>query len=170
MEYQLIGGEQALSSKGNYAKGIRKGIWEFYNNKSELVQKYDFDNSKLIYFKPNDKEYVIKTDSGLVKTKLDSPPTFIGVDSETSESTAEVKINYPNIAKENGTSGTVYISFFIDTNGKAVDYAVETGIGDGCDEEALRVVKQLPSNWIPGFLNGKPVVTKYIYPINFILR
>ena len=70
---------------------------------------------------------------------------------------------------ENQTSGTVYISFFISEKGIARDYNVETGIGDGCDEEALRVVKQIPNNWLPGYLNGRPVETKYIYPINFKL-
>ena len=170
IEYHLVGDKNELKSKGDYIEDVRKVIWEFYDRKSELFQKYDFDNNKLVYFKPDDKEYEIKTENGIVKTKLDSPPLFIGGDSEASEAILNAKINYPNIAKEKGTSGTVYISFFIDTNGKAIDHKVETGIGDGCDEEALRVVKQIPNNWLPGYLNGQPVLTKYLYPINFRLN
>ncbi len=70
---------------------------------------------------------------------------------------------------ENNISGTVLVSFFIDLDGKAVDYKIEEGIGGGCDEEAIRVAKLIPNNWIPGLLDSKPVKVKYTLPINFSL-
>jgi protein TonB len=42
-------------------------------------------------------------------------------------------------------------------------------IEGGCNEEALRVIKQMP-RWIPGRLDGKPVRVKYTLPIKFKLQ
>jgi protein TonB len=42
------------------------------------------------------------------------------------------------------------------------------GIGAGCDEEALRVVRLLPP-WQAGILNGVEVRSSYVLPITFIL-
>jgi hypothetical protein len=38
------------------------------------------------------------------------------------------------------------------------------------DEEAIRVLKLLPDNWLPGLLNGQPVDVEIVYPINFKLK
>lgn len=170
IENYLVNDKKVLKSKGDYHDDVRKGIWEFYDRNLGLVQKYDFNNNKLLYFKPDDKEYEIKTENGLTKTHLDSPPLFIGGDSEALDAILNAKLSYPKIAMEKETSGTVYISFYIDTNGKAIDHKIESGIGDGCDEEALRVVKQITDNWLPGYLNGQKVVTKYLFPIIFRLN
>jgi protein TonB len=43
------------------------------------------------------------------------------------------------------------------------------GIGGGCDEEALRVIKSMPA-WKPGKQNGKTVPVQYNLPIKFTLR
>jgi TonB family protein len=79
-------------------------------------------------------------------------------------------IVYPEQAKENGISGKVYITFTIDSNGKTSNHRVTKGIGSGCDEEALRVVKEIPDNWIPGLMGGQSVNIEYILPISFALR
>lgn len=161
-------GDNKVKSQGSYLNDKRIGIWEFYNHKSELVQKYDFDRDSLIYFTPEEKEFEIVTENGIVKTKLDSPPLFIGGVGEASESIFE-NLEYPVLAAEQGISGVVYISFFIDAEGNPKDYEIEKGIGGGCDEAALRTIKLLPNTWVPGYLNGKPVTTKFIFPIRFQL-
>ena len=43
------------------------------------------------------------------------------------------------------------------------------GIGGGCNEEALRVVRGMP-NWTPGMQRGKPVRVKYNLPIRYKLN
>ena len=57
----------------------------------------------------------------------------------------------------------------VDENGKVKDPKVLRGIGGGCDEEALRVVKNMPA-WEPGKQRGKPVRVQYNLPIRFTLR
>ena len=42
------------------------------------------------------------------------------------------------------------------------------GIGAGCDEEALKVVKAMPK-WEPGYQNNRAVPVIYNMPIRFAL-
>lgn len=79
------------------------------------------------------------------------------------------KIVYPPMAKENGISGKVYVTFVIDKEGKVKDASITRGIGAGCDEEAIRVVKAMPQ-WTPGKQNGKTVPVQYTIPIKFVLH
>jgi len=77
-------------------------------------------------------------------------------------------INYPAVAKENGTQGRVIVSFVCERDGSLTDIKVVRGIGDGCDEEAVRVIKKSP-HWKPGIQNGRPVRVMYSVPISFSL-
>jgi TonB family protein len=77
-------------------------------------------------------------------------------------------IRYPQMAKESGIQGTVYISFNVDEKGQVSDVKILRGIGGGCDEESVRVVKLMPP-WNPGKENGKPVKVKYSMSIRFAL-
>jgi len=77
-------------------------------------------------------------------------------------------IEYPVIATEEGIEGTVYVSFIIRKNGKVDKVMVIKGIGGGCDEEAVRVVKGMPY-WSPGYENGVPVKVEYHLPVIFSL-
>lgn len=78
-------------------------------------------------------------------------------------------IRYPSLARENGIQGKVIVSFLINKDGSINDVKVLRGIGGGCDEEAVRLVKAMP-NWTPGRTNGKNVNVKYTQPVNFSLR
>jgi len=76
---------------------------------------------------------------------------------------------YPEEAKENQISGKVYVTFVVDAKGKIKDVKLLRGIGGGCDEEALRVVRNMP-DWNPGKQRGKPVSVQFNLPVNFTLR
>jgi protein TonB len=77
-------------------------------------------------------------------------------------------IRYPAVARENGTQGRVIVSFVCERDGSLTDVKVARGIGDGCDEEAVRVIKASP-HWRPGIQNGRPVRVAYSVPISFTL-
>jgi len=77
-------------------------------------------------------------------------------------------IRYPAVARENNTQGRVIVSFVCEKDGSLTDVKVARGIGDGCDEEAVRVIKASP-HWKPGIQNGRPVRVAYSVPINFTL-
>ena len=100
--------------------------------------------------------------------KADKMPEYPG--GETALSTfVENNINYPQNAIDQNTEGTVNVSFIIDEKGKVVS-PVATGksAGQGLDEEAVKIVKQMP-NWKPGMVKGKPVKTRLLLPVTFKL-
>lgn len=78
-------------------------------------------------------------------------------------------IRFPALAAENGISGKVYLTFVIDKYGKVSKIRVLRGIGGGCDEEAIRVVKMMPT-WKPGRQGGVEVPVSYNLPINFKIQ
>ena len=77
-------------------------------------------------------------------------------------------IEYPRMARDNGVEGTVYLKFIVDEKGEVSDVQLLRGIGAGCDEEAMRVVRNMP-NWTPGKQNGAPAAVWYKLPIKFSL-
>ena len=77
-------------------------------------------------------------------------------------------IKYPRMARDNGIEGTVYLKFIVDERGEVSDVQVLRGIGAGCDEEAMRVIREMPK-WTPGKQNGKPASVWYKLPVKFTL-
>ena len=59
------------------------------------------------------------------------------------------KTQYPEEAKQKGIRGSVLVRFIIDKKGKIRDAKVLKSLGYGCDEEALRVINEMP-NWKVG--------------------
>lgn len=78
-------------------------------------------------------------------------------------------INYPQMAADAGIMGMVYVSFVVDKSGNVNNIRVLKGIGGGCDEEAIRVLKQMPK-WSPGKQRGKAVNVHFNLPIKFRLQ
>ncbi|MEO6189053.1 MAG: energy transducer TonB [Saprospiraceae bacterium] len=78
-------------------------------------------------------------------------------------------IDYPSFARENGIQGSVIIQFVVSSSGDLTKVSIARGIGGGCDEEALRVVRSMP-NWKPGKHYGKSVPVIFTLPINFKLE
>lgn len=73
------------------------------------------------------------------------------------------------MAKEAYIAGKVYVQFTIDTDGSIIDVVCKRGIGGGCDEEAIRVIKMMPK-WKPGKQNGRAVKVRFVLPIKFDIR
>lgn len=76
--------------------------------------------------------------------------------------------NYPEIAKENGIQGRVFVGFVIDKDGSVTNVRVLRSVDPYLDSEAERVVKSMPA-WKPGKQRGKAVKVQYQVPINFKL-
>ena len=77
-------------------------------------------------------------------------------------------IKYPQDAIDNDVTGIVRVSFIVDENGHITKAKLinPQRVGQGLDEEALRVVKTMPE-WKPGTLHGKKVKTRLELPISF---
>ena len=98
-------------------------------------------------------------------TIAEQNPEFIGGQLELYKWLAR-NIKYPLEAKKNKIEGRVFVKFVIEERGEIGDVKVMQGIGYGCDEEAARVVKNMPK-WKPAMQNGKPVAIYYNMPIVF---
>ncbi len=75
---------------------------------------------------------------------------------------------YPEVAKENGITGKVYVQFVIGKDGAVTNVKVMRSVDPYLDAEALRVIKAMPK-WSPGEQRGKPVKVLFQLPVNFVL-
>lgn len=78
-------------------------------------------------------------------------------------------LKYPRQAKRMGIDGNVYLSFIVGKDGAIYDITVSRGIGGGCDEEAVRVLKSSPK-WKPGMQRGKAVIQRMNLRVVFKLK
>ena len=99
---------------------------------------------------------------------VESMPTFPGGESKMHEYLSN-NIVYPTMARESGIQGRVYVTFVVEVNGAVTDVRVLRGIGGGCDEEAVRVVRAMPK-WSAGKQRGKPVRVQFNLPVKFTLQ
>ena len=99
---------------------------------------------------------------------VEEMPTFPGGEQKLMEYVVK-NVKYPQIAKETGIKGRVFVSFVVEPDGSVSNVKVLRGIGGGCDEEAMRVVKSMPK-WKPGKQRGKAVRVSYMLPVNFQLH
>lgn len=81
----------------------------------------------------------------------------------------EKDLKYPKLARQYHVEGKVFVQFIIGKSGELLNAKVIQGIGGGCDEVALEVLRKR-KDWMPGKVRGKPVVQQMILPIAFKLK
>jgi protein TonB len=115
----------------------------------------------------SDVKQVVEADPNQIFTSVEQVPEFPGGLDKFGAYLGKA-IRYPAVARENGTQGRVIVTFVVEKDGSLTDIKVTRGIGSGCDEEAVRVLKNSPK-WKPGIQNGRPVRVQYSVPISFTL-
>ncbi|MCE7064592.1 TonB family protein [Dyadobacter sp. CY326] len=78
-------------------------------------------------------------------------------------------LQYPAEALQAGIEGQAFVSFFLDEKGNISSPVIVNGPGWGIDEEAVRLVQQMPQ-WTPARQNGKAVAVRYTMVIPFDLE
>lgn len=101
-------------------------------------------------------------------TVVEENPLFPGGEAELYKFLSD-NIRYPEEAKELGIQGRVFVNFVVEPDGSISNARVLRGIGGGCDEEAIRVVKSMPK-WTPGKQRGVPVRVSFNLPVKFTLQ
>lgn len=99
---------------------------------------------------------------------VEEMPSFPGGERALLEHIAN-NLKYPRGAQRMGIQGRVSVKFIIDEEGRITNIEIVRGIGAGCDEEAIRVLKTLPK-FSPGKQRGQPVKVQMQLPINFKLQ
>lgn len=74
-------------------------------------------------------------------------------------------LEYPEAAFKQNIAGTVKFRFVLETSGRISNILVESSVGGGCTEEAIRVVKLI--KWFPGIKDGLAVRTEVPLEITF---
>ncbi|RSK50793.1 energy transducer TonB [Hymenobacter rigui] len=162
------------AGSGILDKGEKVGVWEYYaytrDGSQVIAQKYDHTTKKLVFFRPfDDVPYAVQTAGGeWTRQRVTHPIFFIGGDAALAPYMS--KMAYPSAAQTKNVQGRVVVSIVVDTLGHATDQQVLFGIGYGCDEEALRVARTIPDQWIPARIGSRAVVSKYELPFTFRLR
>jgi len=103
-----------------------------------------------------------------IYTPLEQMPAFPGGNSALSYWLSR-NLRYPAIAEENGIQGRVICTFVVDYDGSVTDIKVISGVDVSLDNEAIRVIGDMPS-WIPGMQLGSFVRVKFTLPITFRLQ
>ncbi|MEP7263347.1 MAG: energy transducer TonB [Bacteroidota bacterium] len=107
----------------------------------------------------------VLSDATKARTIVEVMPQFQGGDAELLKYISS-NLKMPQEAIKKNIHGTVYVNFIISSKGNILFPYVVRGIGGGCDEEALRIIKNMP-RWKPGMQKGKNVLVRYNLPVKF---
>jgi TonB family protein len=151
-----------IMMKMNYLNNLKDGNnFEYFEDGSlKFIRKYK--NGELIEVSMD------PTNPKPIFTVVEDSPEFPGGDEARMNYLAH-SLKYPQEARENNIQGTVYVEFVVEIDGSLTRIKVLRGIGSGCDEECVRVVKLMPK-WNPGKQRGNPVRSQFVLPVQFILN
>jgi TonB family protein len=103
-----------------------------------------------------------------VPLKPDIPAEFPGGNSAMYKFLAS-EIRYPPEAQRTNTVGKVMVKFAIHGDGEIGSIEILEGIGQGCEEEAIRVISKMPK-WTPAMKDNEPILSYYTFPVVFQLE
>jgi len=115
---------------------------------------------------------VVTVGYGVQSAGESSPPTVDMTHPESGNRSfkqyLERNIRYPEQARINKVEGRVTVQFTVETDGSLTNFIVLRGIGSGCDEELIRLIKEGPK-WIPTKKDNVPVQDKAKVRLKFQL-
>ena len=100
---------------------------------------------------------------------VEEKPSFNGGDANEFSKWVNSKLQYPEIAKENGVQGRVTLQFTVNPDGSVSNVKVLRGVDSSLHKEAVRVVSMSPK-WKPGKQRDRAVKVTYTFPVIFQLR
>lgn len=152
-----------LFKQGQYENNEETGVWEYFDLNREVTHKIDIDNNKVLYDKSAGEN------SNFDSEKYLRPLILLGGFDVFFQQIAH-SLRYPPEARRNGTQGKVYLKLFFNNNGLLENVEVIEGVGDGLDEEAVRVIKLIDIEALPALdKNGNPTTSEMTIPISFRL-
>jgi TonB family protein len=106
------------------------------------------------------------SESGAILFAAEVMPSFPGGEEQMRKFISE-NVSYPSRALSANAQGRVIVRFVVRADGSISDVSVMKGIGYGCDEEAVRVVRSMPK-WNPGIHEGRQVAVQRSLSIQFV--
>lgn len=149
-----------LREEGEFNQGTRTGQLKTYWENGQLKRNDGYKNGEVITRSCYDR-------NGMDTTwfEYDIPAGFPGgTDSLRKYITRH--LYYPSVARNEGIQGTVEVSFTVTQHGKLTDIAIRKSRHPLLDNEALRVIRQMP-DWLPGKIDGNPAAGRLALPVVF---
>ncbi len=148
-------------------------VIEIVDDNKEDIQEVSFnaevtDDTKNIEITPVKIEDDVEVEEEKVFTVVEQDPEFPGGMEALLKYLAQ-NIKYPPLARDNGITGKVFVTFVVERDGSIANVKLLRDIGGGCGAEAIRVVKSMPK-WNPGKQRGKAVRVQFNLPVNFTLK
>jgi TonB family protein len=137
------------------------GVWRTLNTDGAIIRIYDFD--ALVYLDSAEKNIVIK-DTSLLEMAIFPQGGLQGF-----QRAIAMETRYPNMAKDAGISGIVYMRGIIEETGKFRPHSIIQGTNPYLDAEAWRVFSNMPK-WKPATYEGNPIWIYISMPLKFSLN
>ncbi|WP_217601492.1 M56 family metallopeptidase [Chitinophaga sp. GbtcB8] len=138
------------------------------DGKTMIITTDDGRNYRVTDYKPSDPTQKPDTKNE-VFTFVENPPVYPGGEQALAAYLSK-NIRYPKTAQEQNVSGTVFVQFVVQADGVISDvHTVGAPKGSGLEEEAIRVVKEMPK-WTPGTQQGRKVAVQFNLPIRYTLQ
>ncbi|MBL7871899.1 MAG: energy transducer TonB [Cyclobacteriaceae bacterium] len=163
LSFVELNNTEEVITVGKVVDGLRDSIWTTYAIDTRPLYKEVFSKGKFQYGESYRNNETFKY------TKLIMTPDSGGKGLSEFYETIGDKIKYPSIARRMGIEGRVFVQFSVGEDGLYDDLRVVKGIGGGCDEEAIRVVKLAERKFIPVKKRGQPMKSRMVVPIIFKL-
>ncbi|MDB5131380.1 MAG: hypothetical protein JWR02_1129 [Mucilaginibacter sp.] len=149
-------------------EGKKAGIWEYYDDPTELILRYDHDADSIMYLKKNYDDFVTRDGEMWVHAKLDIYPRVIGSNGDFRQILGSL-ISYPVLARRQRIMGRVYVSFIINKTGNIQDVKIEKDIGGNCGEAVANALTSLKLSWTHAVKNNVSYDSRFIIPVTFAL-
>lgn len=146
-----------------YKNGIRSGELRSYYPSGALKRIQHYADNR-----PIGGECFAEDGAPLPFTPFEAPPQYPGGNEAMNRFLTE-HMKYPAIARENGVTGRVLVTFTVGKDGLLKDLRLLEDIGQGCGEEALRVLS-LMGPWTPGKLDDEVAQVRFTLPMTFSLE
>lgn len=152
-----------IDSEGWCENNKRAGDWTFYYDNQQISGLVSFRDGKIL------KAVYFSSDGNLEPPshKAEAKPAYPGGVNNYTKYIKE-NLRYPAQSRRNKVSGIVKIAFTVSRTGEVIDPKVISGVNDELNEEALRVIGEMP-DWQPGRQFNRPVNVRYVLPIIFAL-
>jgi protein TonB len=162
--------------EGAYKNGVRIGVWKHYYKNSNAVRTE-------VTYKEGSGEVAATRELDSATQQLRVYPKDTTADGKKSFTYTEkmpkssedlnryiaANLKYPKLGQIAKIEGKVLVKFIVDEDGAVAEPRVVKGLGGEFDDEALRVVSEMPY-WQPGYQNGTPVRVYFTFPIVFKLK
>ncbi len=152
-----------FTEEGAYVDGRQHGLWKGYTADGSYGYEEQYKNGDCRGGK------AVVAGKTIPYTEARQSPAFKGGVGQLYQFLGN-NIQYPAEAQRGNIVGKVFVSFTVCADGSLCDYDVVKGVHPSLDEEALRVVRKMSGQWVPGTLRGEPIRVKYNLPVSFQLN